>query len=253
MEIQHFSHEHPLVLIQIDDTLRYPETECHVCAQDLVPEACPVYGCKDCGFYLHKPCAERQLAPQIDHPLLPPHPLILNTELFRIRSYGIYHCSCCQKNCVHFFYHCSECNYDLDLECASLVPTLKLRDPSHLLFLFEKVDICRYATCSVCGDDFGGADSKINSPIFVCAVPECVHALHLHCAPITLPQTVRHEYHNFHDLVYTKSVTEGGHWDGYYCDACEEKRNPKFPVYYCKECNFACHVFCGISKVSPVM
>ncbi|OWM74020.1 hypothetical protein CDL15_Pgr022291 [Punica granatum] len=250
MEIQHFSHEHPLVLIQIDDTLRYPETECHVCAQDLVPEACPVYGCKDCGFYLHKPCAERQLAPQIDHPLLPPHPLILNTELFRIRSYGIYHCSCCQKNCVHFFYHCSECNYDLDLECASLVPTLKLRDPSHLLFLFEKVDICRYATCSVCGDDFGGADSKINSPIFVCAVPECVHALHLHCAPITLPQTVRHEYHNFHDLVYTKSVTEGGHWDGYYCDACEEKRNPKFPVYYCKECNFACHVFCGISKLA---
>ncbi|PKI40245.1 hypothetical protein CRG98_039363 [Punica granatum] len=60
---------------------------------------------------------------------------------------------------THFSYHCSECDYDLDLECPVLVPTLKPRDPSHLLFLFDKVGFSGDSRCSVYGDDFGGTDS----------------------------------------------------------------------------------------------
>ncbi|PKI69622.1 uncharacterized protein LOC116210167 isoform X1 [Punica granatum] len=251
MDIQHFSHEHPLVLIQPANNTS-TSYKCHVCIRGSGPEAGPLYGCEDCHFYLHKPCAERQLAPQIEHPLHPSHPLILNPGLDGDGSCRTYWCSCCRKNYTNFSYHCSECDYNLDLECAALVPTLKLRDPIHLLFLFEKVGFSVDAWCSVCGEDFGvGADSEILSHTFVCAIPQCGHALHLHCAPITLPETVRHENHNFHDLVYTKAVAEGGYWDGHYCDACEQKRAPYLPVYYCKECNFACHVFCGISKELP--
>ncbi|PKI69619.1 hypothetical protein CRG98_009974 [Punica granatum] len=253
MEIQHFSDEHPLELFENGvASFAGEDVQCHLCTGYLfIHEAVPVYGCRDCGIYLHKHCAK--LVAQVEHPLHPLHPLILDIGK-RENGWRGYRCSCCQKtpgDVSLSSYHCSRCNYDLDPECAALVPTMKLRDPSHLFFLFEEVGISEGSRCSVCGDDFSGTDSKINSPIFVCAIPECVHALHLHCAPITLPETVRHEFHNYHDLVYTKSVAEGGHWDGHYCDACEEKRDPKFPVYYCMECNFACHVFCAISKELP--
>ncbi|PKI59269.1 hypothetical protein CRG98_020349 [Punica granatum] len=134
-------------------------------------------------------CAERQLATQIDHPLHPPHTLILDPRLCG-SGWTEYHCSRCQKKYyLQFSYCCSKCDYDLDLECAALVPTLKLRDPSYLHSLFEKVGFSGDSRCSVCVND-----SKINSPTFVCMIPQCVHDLHLHCAPVSTTWSVQNQW-----------------------------------------------------------
>jgi hypothetical protein len=30
--------------------------------------------------------------------------------------------------------------------------------------------------------------------------------------------------------------------DKFYCDACEEEREPLLPIYYCAECDFYCYM-----------
>ena len=38
----------------------------------------------------------------------------------------------------------------------------------------------------------------------------------------------------------------------YYCDICEEERDPKDDVYYCEECEgfFVAHIQCVVDEVS---
>lgn len=231
MEIQHPSHEHPLVLNDGDDKL-----ECGGCGH---PGEGPIYACKDCEFYLHKSCNE--LAPHIEeHPFHPPHLLRLDGEWGNA-------CHCCYRFC-YFSYKCDECSFMLDPQCASLHPILKLRDPKHLFFLLDKVDFYEGLQCDVCLVNFSGPCS--NSPAFICAIPQCDYALHLECSPLPFPETIRHsEYHSYHDLVFVPTAKEGGFSDGHFCDACEMPRDPKLPAYICKECPYTAHVYCALSEV----
>ncbi|OWM81969.1 hypothetical protein CDL15_Pgr027167 [Punica granatum] len=226
MEIQHPSHSHPYVLTT-DDSLT--DRRCKGCGHR---GPGPMYACFECKFYFHKSCIE--LSTQIvETPLHPLHPLKLEAEWGN-------KCQCCYRFC-YFAYKCEECDYKLDPQCISLTPILKLRDPDHLLFLLDKVDFTRELQCDVCLVDFDGPRS--HSPAFVCAIPRCDYARHLECSPLPFPESVRHsEYHHYHDLVYTKSAKEGGFSDGYYCDACEMPRDPEYPAYVCKDCEFRAHV-----------
>ncbi|KAK8365169.1 hypothetical protein V6Z12_A02G033900 [Gossypium hirsutum] len=71
MEIQHFSHHHPLVFIQ-DHSVASKAALCLGCEKPVEGWS---YGCNQCEFYLHNECAELELAPQIQHPFHPKHPL----------------------------------------------------------------------------------------------------------------------------------------------------------------------------------
>ncbi|KAK8365132.1 hypothetical protein V6Z11_A02G032400 [Gossypium hirsutum] len=57
MEIQHFSHHHPLVFIQ-------DHSVAALCLGCEKPVEGWSYGCNQCDFYLHKGCAELELAPR---------------------------------------------------------------------------------------------------------------------------------------------------------------------------------------------
>ncbi|OWM66244.1 hypothetical protein CDL15_Pgr013461 [Punica granatum] len=118
-------------------------------------------------------------------------------------------CQCCYHFC-YFAYKCDECDYMLDPQCASLAPILKLQDPKHLLFLLDEVDFSSQLRCDACRVDF--RIPRSNSPAFFCMIP--------------------------------RSAVEGGFSDGYYCDSCEELRDPKLPAYVCKEkeCLYTAHV-----------
>ncbi|KAK3024896.1 hypothetical protein RJ639_044033 [Escallonia herrerae] len=37
--------------------------------------------------------------------------------------------------------------------------------------------------------------------------------------------------------------------DEFYCDACEQRRDPTHWVYYCKECEFSAHMNCVVSEL----
>ncbi|PPR96291.1 hypothetical protein GOBAR_AA24364 [Gossypium barbadense] len=73
MEVQHFSHHHPLVFIQ-DHSVASKPGLCLGCEKPVEGWS---YGCNQCEFYLHKGCAELELGPQIQHPFHPEHPLTL--------------------------------------------------------------------------------------------------------------------------------------------------------------------------------
>ncbi|GLU15816.1 hypothetical protein SLE2022_322790 [Rubroshorea leprosula] len=69
MELNHFSHPHPLLLVEDkSDQLAY----CSGC-RELIQDSS--YRCADCKIFLHKTCAE--LPGELDHPFHPQHPLVL--------------------------------------------------------------------------------------------------------------------------------------------------------------------------------
>ncbi|XP_021281870.1 uncharacterized protein LOC110414791 [Herrania umbratica] len=123
MELKHFSHEHPLMFIQkqihaptADSSSGEEEEEAAYCClcEDRVEG--PSYCCTDCRFYLHKTCAEFELALEINHPFHPKHPFILLPK--PPHRVGIFLCWFCHMGRRGFGYHCALCNFNLDVNCA---------------------------------------------------------------------------------------------------------------------------------------
>ncbi|KAJ4829514.1 hypothetical protein Tsubulata_040197 [Turnera subulata] len=71
---------------------------------------------------------------------------------------------------------------------------------------------------------------------------ECKYIIHLKC--MGLPATVDYSCH-LHLLTLVEKFVEDDS-GVYYCHACGQERNPKYPVYVCKECSedvpFAAHI-----------
>ncbi|KAL4318870.1 hypothetical protein GQ457_18G023360 [Hibiscus cannabinus] len=114
MESQHFGHQHPLVF---DDqqSNRNEAAHCSRCGEVM---SGPSFSCADseCGFYLHKECAE---APsQINHPFHRDHALCLlpNPPAAEYKG-GSFICNFCGETGEKFVYHCS-CNINLHIKCA---------------------------------------------------------------------------------------------------------------------------------------
>ncbi|KAM6581601.1 hypothetical protein CsatA_005375 [Cannabis sativa] len=89
--------------------------------------------------------------------------------------------------------------------------------------------------------------SKTDSSIFGCL--DCDFKLHLLCG--LLPLVIKHESH-MHCLNLVDSCIEDTFGD-YYCDICEEERDPRLRVYYCGHCKYVAHVHCVISEVMNVL
>uniref|UniRef100_A0A2N9J523 Phorbol-ester/DAG-type domain-containing protein n=2 Tax=Fagus sylvatica TaxID=28930 RepID=A0A2N9J523_FAGSY len=77
--------------------------------------------------------------------------------------------------------------------------------------------------------------------VFRCTT--CEFALNFKCA--TLPLTTRYEQHEHPFILsYTAEDNSGE----YYCDICEEERDPNHWFYYCAECSYPAHPKCIIGK-----
>ncbi|KAK9989867.1 hypothetical protein SO802_030106 [Lithocarpus litseifolius] len=215
-EIQHFSHEHDLKLS--DDEVLNNE-KCDGCVQAIFP---PFYSCVNCRFFLHESCAK--LPRKKRHPLHQ-HLLILFFNLPYTFS-----CYACQRDCSGFAYKCRTCWFNLDVPCSLISDILTHPGHEHPLLLSS---IASEHNCSCC-------DSKI-SPIFRCTT--CEFALDFKCA--TLPQTTRYKQHEHpFNLCYTAEDDSGE----YYCDICEDERDPKHWFYYCADCSYPAHTTCILGE-----
>lgn len=73
MELQHFSHEHPLMFIdEFQNEEGREQVVCYGCQKSISGSA---YHCGECNYFLHKKCAE--LPMEINCPLHYQHPLTL--------------------------------------------------------------------------------------------------------------------------------------------------------------------------------
>ncbi|XP_017974570.1 PREDICTED: uncharacterized protein LOC108660469 [Theobroma cacao] len=112
-ESENFGHEHPLVLNE-GQSNQSEEAYCSRCEEEVSLSA-PSFSCVECGFYLHKKCAEAPL--EINHPLHPKHPLLLQHSPYADGVGCI--CDFCDEICKTFIYHCS-CGLDFHITCALL-------------------------------------------------------------------------------------------------------------------------------------
>ncbi|KAA8517093.1 hypothetical protein F0562_017386 [Nyssa sinensis] len=233
MELQHFSHEHPLILREEnehdgEEVLQY----CNGCLKKVISG--PYYCCSvSCDYFLHKFCAE--LPREMKHPKHPEHPLTLLAK-------PPYHgggcgCDVCHESWNSFVYHCSLCNFDVDVICVLLECRLEQCHEHPLIPLLRPV----LSLCDACNTEHEGK-------FYLCIT--CQFWVHRDCA--SLPSTIKHSDHH-HLLSLAYSLPEDYIKFGYTCDICCEETYGLCWFYYCSECRYVAHVNCATSKTEAFM
>jgi hypothetical protein len=221
-EINHFSHQHDL---KLSDELLNNE-KCDGCMLPIFPY--PFYSCAQCGFFLHKSCVA--LPRKKRHPLIHPHLLTLFAKA-PYNCSGLLICNVCDRSFNGFTYHCKECYFDADVQC-SLISDIFTHDGHEHSLILSRMPYNE--KCSCCDN---------SGRVFKCA--ECEFTLDVKCA--TLPHTMRYrQFEQSFKLCY--KAEDDYEDDEYYCDICEEKRNPKYWFYYCIDMSFPAHPDCILGK-----
>ncbi|XP_016665267.2 uncharacterized protein [Gossypium hirsutum] len=201
MELQHFSHHHPLLFIQ-HQSVTDEAAQCFGC-EELIDG--PSYGCNDCKYYLHKRCAELELTPHLNHPFHPQH---LLTLLPKSPYKGRWRCDFCRRRpSSGFVYHCDPCKFDLHINCAllqsSIAPNFPTSLHQHPLFFIQDHNDEVNRDCSGCMKPLSG-------PIYYCL--DCYLSdkrcfiLHKQCAE--LPLEINHPYDRHKAVWDGKSIPE---------------------------------------------
>ncbi|KAL4351234.1 hypothetical protein GQ457_06G024400 [Hibiscus cannabinus] len=113
-EFHHMSHDHPLVFDEDADSPNDTTYDCAGCAGKVSGSS---YSCGECGFYLHKRCAEVPLEIE-HHPVHSDHPLCLLFQPLPVIHQRPVHCYICRFKVKGFSYGCSYCRFYLDVNCA---------------------------------------------------------------------------------------------------------------------------------------
>uniref|UniRef100_A0A5B7ADU0 Phorbol-ester/DAG-type domain-containing protein n=1 Tax=Davidia involucrata TaxID=16924 RepID=A0A5B7ADU0_DAVIN len=257
-QLNHFSHDHPLILsgIQGTEEMKKDEILCDGCVLPISLSA-PFYSCAQCtSFFLHKCCVE--LPKRVSHPFHTEHPLFLHGKGPDISDY--FTCGLCNIPCNGFSYNCAPCNIYLDVKCASLLGTIKHEAHESHPIQFKSDALPDISTAGLLSY-FGQYVKKIFSPSTLCKAcgkyfsgfsircETCDFSLcNDHCA--MLPRTVRHRY-DPHAL-YLSYPPFQDHPDEFYCEICEEEIDPNLWMYHCRDCDQSFHTKC-IYKVEETL
>ncbi|XP_047323902.1 uncharacterized protein LOC124927518 [Impatiens glandulifera] len=231
MEINHFSHEHPLILSY---NKHDREKSCYGCFEKMkvsIAYTCSVNKCYFNG--LHKWCGN--LPTQIRHPLHPKHPL----SLLKSAPNNIDLCIACQDRLFSdtFVYSCKLCYVNIHAMCAFIPTNLNSQVHDHPLHLWKTNP--RYPVlCNVCGFDSEATH-------FVCE--SCDFVADFTCA--MMPRNVTNDCH-VHTLALTNVIAQEDETE-FICDACEKTRNGFSWVYYCADCEYSSHTECALYKRRP--
>ncbi|KAE8712318.1 hypothetical protein F3Y22_tig00110258pilonHSYRG00155 [Hibiscus syriacus] len=110
-----YGHHHPLVRLNEEQLMSYPSgvaADCSRCGEKV---SAPCFRCaEDCGFYVHKICA--QAPAELNHPFHQQQPLVLLQNPPSI--YTRFACNFCGETCEKFVYHCSSCHLGFHIKCA---------------------------------------------------------------------------------------------------------------------------------------
>uniref|UniRef100_A0A2N9ESL2 Phorbol-ester/DAG-type domain-containing protein n=1 Tax=Fagus sylvatica TaxID=28930 RepID=A0A2N9ESL2_FAGSY len=242
-ENKNFSHIHPLQLYE-----NLPDDHplgCCLCTTYCSDRA---YCCFECHFFLHPSCSKRELPRKMCYPFHefhPCHPLILRDKVAKKwwRRNQLDTCIACGKDGIRYLtYACDHCRFSLHVECSNvMMSAIEFEGHAHLIHFRDNIERNQLLKCSACKYDI------CESYGFTCL--DCDFNLHLTCGP--LPLTIKHKCH-MDPLVLTNSPVEEeveDEIDEFYCHACDEKRDPLLPVYYCAKCHFVAEIKCVISKV----
>ncbi|PPD68444.1 hypothetical protein GOBAR_DD34684 [Gossypium barbadense] len=217
--IEHFKHNHYLTLS--DNIREYGDKFCDGCML-LISDS--FYYCSECGFFLHKACAELPKMKPIWH-----HGCQLAN--LALTSDNIFRCELCDFLSNGLAYKCRVCGGHVCLRCQALPPdALSCPGHEHPLLFYYDFD----GQCCACGVH------KMRA--FSCK--DCDYSVEPLC--MLLPTRVSHKcdehllaltYHDIND--YSKH---------HYCDICERERDPKRWFYHCTTCDTSAHVKCVLGE-----
>ncbi|KAG6743795.1 hypothetical protein POTOM_052497 [Populus tomentosa] len=238
-EIEHFSHQHNLILSdKVDDDLK-----CRGC---MLPISTPFYSCASCNFFLDKTCSIE--LPRRKKWQYHENQLILSCS----EPHELDYCLVCKQYVSGLMYKCDVCRLRIDVRCfKSLKDSFKHGGHEHPLYL--PADRKNLLCCSIGGREFppwASEDGEIIPHCSGCCVIErfffkcavCDFKLGMKCA--TLPYKARHEYDD-HPLFLTY-INENDYQPS--CIICEKYRDPKLWFYRCEECDFDAHPECALGK-----
>ncbi|KAA8521021.1 hypothetical protein F0562_011691 [Nyssa sinensis] len=226
LQLQILSHPHPLIICDHND--KYSPVICSACRLPM-EDLHLICVCLECKCLLHQSCT--YFPEEIKHPFHPEHPLsLLHRAPYESGRFG---CNACRRGSAGFTYNCSQCQFDLDVHCASLMPITqdqehqphqRLRHPHPLLLCSKKANFPY--RCIACKLPF-------KDSIYVCLL--CRNLLHKSCSE--LPEKIEHPFHRLHPLTLRKTSRRIS------CRACR-KFTTGF-AYGCLSCRFQVHTRCG--------
>ncbi|KAI8028604.1 hypothetical protein LOK49_LG02G01737 [Camellia lanceoleosa] len=269
MELQHFSHEHPLILGEVNDDGE--AIVCNACWENISGSA---FSCKNCLFFLHKFCAE--FPEEMKHPIHA-HSLTLQ------HSGSSRRCDVC-RDCIRgFTYQCSPCDFDVDIRCAQLPEEMNNPIHAHSLTLqhsgsSRRCDVCRDSIrgftyrCSPCNfdvdirctvrgqhfsskhqlmilneDEKNDVDETLSCDVCLQQITGSTAAYKCtNCSPsiffhklCALPAETEHPMHPEHPLALLQVVA-----NKFICDGCHI--DLKEFIYRCSICNFNLDICCAL-------
>ncbi|KAK1274484.1 hypothetical protein QJS04_geneDACA009828 [Acorus gramineus] len=181
MQFQHPSHPHPLRI-----TTGFDAEADVLCAACEAPISGIAFNCANCNnFSLHRTCG---LLPHvIHHSSHPAHPL----RLLHKPAYddGQYACSACGGLGSAFCLHCSECEFDLHIQCAWLPLDTTIQTHEHELKLeFEcPAPPENYILCDEC-------EGEMDHGLWAYWCGEnCDFGAHVGCVAEEGPPAVKHD------------------------------------------------------------
>ncbi|XP_017258682.1 uncharacterized protein LOC108227831 [Daucus carota subsp. sativus] len=264
--MDHFSHEHPLILNE-DYIARGPAEMCNACNEEIVSCKSFVFSCsrssitgfprsetrdvdeKCLRFFLHKTCAElprRIESPRNREEFLDLHIIPRNKHKLNHRILGgqedIRHCDMCEQK-MSWNYCTSELQFCVCLQCAmSQVDSLrshKFKHQSHSqhpLALIQRPSSFKCDACDV--ED----DTKDMS--YKCV--DCPFWMHKSCADA--PTSFLFSFHDKHPLILSFSLPQAYQKFKQYCRICDWKLNRSNWLYYCSKCRFFAHFQCARAR-----
>ncbi|KAG7619347.1 DC1 [Arabidopsis suecica] len=202
------------------------------------------YKCLECGLTFHIDCvwdpSGLKYLPEVIHPLdvknhscHPLHPLKL-VLTGQLPDYSDGKCRLCEKKIDSpLFYHCSPCNFTLDMRCALNPPSIFFEDSKthdHQLTLLPRLDSF---TCNACG-------LKGDRSPYICV--QCNFIIHQEC--LTLPRLINI---NRHDHRVSRTNLLG--LVNSVCGVCRQKVDWTWGGYSCQRCsNYVVHSKCATRK-----
>ncbi|CAK9145155.1 unnamed protein product [Ilex paraguariensis] len=244
MELQHFSHEHPLIPMEVSKEKGGRVTCCAGCLKPILGAA---YSCtiiseitdEECNFFLHKRCAE--LPDEIKNLLHQPHVLSLSKDK------GCWdkpdQCDVCRKYCGDFNYGCNICTFRICLSCCLEESNVTITHESHhhpLTLLPMETSFY----CNICGTE----DKDF---LYLCNT--CQFCIHKSCAMLSnTAYSIEHRHpltlvkrNRFKDLIFQRLDK---------CSICHEIFIRNTWAYKCDLCDyeFVAHVKCATAPSEQI-
>ncbi|CAH8272710.1 unnamed protein product [Arabidopsis lyrata] len=194
------------------------------------------YLCRECDLDFHVDClwnpSEAKHPSEVNHTYHLLHPLKLYTG--KRPDYSDGKCRLCERKIEdRLFYHCSACNFSLDMRCVLKPPpqfVLDLKVHAHQLIFRPRLDSFTCNACGLSGD---------RSP-YICV--QCDFMIHQQC--LALPRLINI---NRHDHRVSRTFVLGV--VNSVCGVCRQKVDWTWGGYSCLRCpGYVVHSKCATRK-----